>query len=73
MYPKNFAIAIHLCPLFNPEGFRVDAAIDSPPFPPLTWDKYSWSGEIRLPSWGGIPTVRFESVGGRLIHGCASA
>lgn len=32
--------------------------IDVPPFPPLTWDRYSWSGEVRLPSWAGFQSRR---------------
>lgn len=29
-----------------------------PPFPLLTWDDYSWSGEINLPSWAGFQSRR---------------
>lgn len=29
-----------------------------PPFPPLTWDEYSWLGEVRLPSWAAFQTRR---------------
>jgi hypothetical protein len=36
----------------------LDEAIDVPPFPPLTWDGYSWSGEVRLPSWAGFQSRR---------------
>jgi hypothetical protein len=32
--------------------------IDSPPFPPLKWDGYSWTGEVTLPSWAGFQTRR---------------
>jgi hypothetical protein len=32
--------------------------IDVPPFPPLTWDDYSWAGEVRLPSWAGFQSRR---------------
>lgn len=32
--------------------------LDIPPFPPLTWDKYSWAGEVRLPSWAGFQSRR---------------
>jgi hypothetical protein len=44
----------------------LEKAIDVPPFPPLTWDGYSWSGEVRLPSWAG-----FQSRHGR--HASVSA
>lgn len=33
--------------------------LDVPPFPPLTWDEYSWVGELTLPSWAD-----FQSRGG---------
>jgi hypothetical protein len=36
----------------------VGVAIDFPPFPRLTWDGYSWSGEVRLPSWAGFQSRR---------------
>ena len=36
----------------------MDEAIHIPPFPPLTWDSYSWSGEARLPSWAGFQSRR---------------
>jgi hypothetical protein len=36
----------------------VDEALDIPPFPPLTWDEYSWTGEVRLPSWAGFQSRR---------------
>lgn len=36
-----------------------DELIEVPPFPPLKWDTYSWTGEITLPSWAG-----FQSRGG---------
>jgi hypothetical protein len=36
----------------------VDEAIDIPPFPRLTWDEYSWAGEVRLPSWAGFQSRR---------------
>ena len=32
--------------------------LDIPPFPPLTWDTYSWPGEVRLPSWAGFQSRR---------------
>lgn len=32
--------------------------IDISPFPRLTWDDYSWAGEVRLPSWAGFQTRR---------------
>ena len=35
-----------------------DEAIPPPPFPPLTWDGYAWSGEITLPSWAGFQSRR---------------
>jgi hypothetical protein len=44
--------------MFGEEGFGVDKAIDVPPFPPLTWDNYSWAGEVRLPSWAGFQSRR---------------
>jgi hypothetical protein len=25
--------------------------LDLPPFPPLTWDGYSWAAEVELPAW----------------------
>src|SRR5262245_50972540 len=25
-----------------------------PPFPPLKWDEYAWTGKILLPSWRGF-------------------
>lgn len=31
-----------------------DDIIGVPPFPPLKWNKYSWEGEITLPSWAGF-------------------
>ena len=40
------------------EDFRVDEAIEIPPFPPLTWADYSWVGEVRLPSWAGFQDRR---------------
>jgi len=36
----------------------MDDALDIPPFPPLTWDTYSWVGEVRLPSWAGFQSRR---------------
>lgn len=36
----------------------MNPTIDIPPFPPLTWDRYSWSGEVRLPSWAGFQSRR---------------
>lgn len=30
--------------------------LNIPPFPPLTWDEYSWVGEVRFPSWVGFQT-----------------
>jgi hypothetical protein len=36
----------------------MDNAIDIPPFPLLTWDDYSWAGEVRLPSWAGFQSRR---------------
>jgi hypothetical protein len=41
-----------------PEGFALTEAIDIPPFPPLTWEGYHWSGEVRLPSWAGFQSRR---------------
>lgn len=40
--------------------------IDLPPLPPLTWDGYSWVGEVRLPSWAGFQARRgpYASVSG---------
>lgn len=35
-----------------------DDAIHTPPFPPLTWNGYFWSGEIVLPSWAGFQSRR---------------
>ncbi len=32
--------------------------LDDPPFPPLKWDGYSWTGEVTLPSWAGFQTRR---------------
>ena len=32
--------------------------IDVPPFPLLTWDGYTWAGEVRLPSWAGFHSRR---------------
>src|SRR4051794_31578439 len=32
--------------------------ISIPPFPPLKWDGYFWSGEVTLPSWAGFQTCR---------------
>jgi hypothetical protein len=36
----------------------VAKALDTPPFPTLTWDTYSWAGEVRLPSWAGFQSRR---------------
>ncbi len=36
----------------------MNRTIDIPPFPPLTWNRYSWSGEVRLPSWVGFQSRR---------------
>ncbi|HWG45709.1 MAG TPA: hypothetical protein VN688_23310 [Gemmataceae bacterium] len=36
----------------------MDEAIDILPFPRLTWDSDSWSGEVRLPSWAGFQSRR---------------
>lgn len=35
-----------------------DDMLDSPPFPPLKWDGYFWTGEVTLPSWAGFQTRR---------------
>jgi hypothetical protein len=32
--------------------------LNMPPFPPLTRDKYSWTGEVELPSWAGFQSRR---------------
>jgi hypothetical protein len=44
----------------------VDESLDILPFPPLTWNKYSWTGEVRLPSWAGFQSRRgsYASVSG---------
>lgn len=36
----------------------MDKTIDIPPFPPLMWDDYCWTGEVRLPSWAGFQSRR---------------
>jgi hypothetical protein len=28
--------------------------LDLPPFPPLTWDGYSWTADVVLPAWRGF-------------------
>jgi hypothetical protein len=35
-----------------------DETLNRPPFPPLTWDGYFWTGEVTLPSWAGFQTRR---------------
>jgi hypothetical protein len=42
--------------------------IDVPPFPPLQWGDYFWSGEVVLPSWAGFQSRRgaYGSVSSRL-------
>ncbi len=32
--------------------------LNLPPFPPLQWDDYFWTGEIVLPSWAGFQSRR---------------
>jgi hypothetical protein len=32
--------------------------LNVPPFPPLQWDGYFWTGEIVLPSWAGFQSRR---------------
>lgn len=32
--------------------------VDLPPFPPLRWDGYGWTGEVVLPSWAGFQARR---------------
>jgi hypothetical protein len=33
---------------------RPKPLLHDPPFPPLTWDGYSWTGEVVLRSWAGF-------------------
>ena len=32
--------------------------LNVPPFPPLTWDTFYWTGTLRLPFWSGFQTRR---------------
>lgn len=32
--------------------------LNLPPFPPLQWNNYAWSGEVVLPSWAGFQPRR---------------
>ena len=41
----------------------MEETLSSLPFPPLTWDRFSWVGEDVLSSWAGFRDPEFQSKG----------